>query len=30
VATPMLTEIQRLFNGQTTPRRFVDAVARLS
>jgi xylobiose transport system substrate-binding protein len=30
VATPMLTEIQRLFNGQTTPRRFVDAVARFS
>jgi xylobiose transport system substrate-binding protein len=30
VATPMLTEIQKLFNGQSTPRQFVDAMARLS
>jgi xylobiose transport system substrate-binding protein len=30
VATPMLTEIQKLFNGQSTPQQFVDAMARLS
>ena len=29
VATPMVTEIESLFNGQTTPEQFVDALAAL-
>ncbi|MDA8371202.1 MAG: extracellular solute-binding protein [Nocardiopsaceae bacterium] len=29
VATPMLTEIEKLFNGQISPEEFVDAVAEL-